>query len=293
MKRFLIGLALCLFAGAAQAQPPNLETDVEYKDPWLKHAIEVIENTYGDLVSVSNKDKDLLKFGTHTAIGTGWETLAEMQDSETEETFVAGNTITTVVSSSTSDDSSDSIIYEYHTLANGVATFGVSSAVTLNGQTAVTLPTGAYRVNRAYNAGTGALVGNIAFYEGGATTSGKPDTDSTVHALIVAGEQQTQKAATTISNNDYWIISGVSVSVTEKTAAWAECRLETKPIARSYWRPITENFSAKDASGAVQIDYRPYAVVPKNYDVRIACRANTAGVSMAGGFNGMLASVVQ
>lgn len=292
MKRLLLGLALCLFAGVAQAQP-NTDLDVEYKDPWLQHAIEVIESTYGDLVSVSNKDKDLLKFGTHTAIGTGWETVAEMQDSETEETFVAGNTITTVISTSTSDDSSDSIIYEYHTIENGVATFGVSSAVTLNGQTAVTLPTAVARVNRAYNAGTGALAGNIAFYEGGATTSGKPDVDSTVHALITAGEQQTQKAATTISNNDYWIIDNVSASVTEKTSAWVECRLETKPIARSYWRPVTQNFAASDASGTVQVVKRPYVVVPKNYDVRLACRANTAGVSMAGGFHGMLASVVQ
>lgn len=259
----------------------------EYK---IRHAIDVIEDTYSVTVSVDDKKKDLVKFGTHTSIGTGWETLAEMQDSETAETFVTGNDITHIVSTSGSD--TGTVAVEYHTISGGVTTFGVQS-VTLTGTTAKALTTPCFRTSRIYNTGSSALVGTIVTYEGGALTSGKPDDDSEVHALIPAGEQQTQKAQTTISNNDYWIIANITLSVTEKTSAWAEARLEIKPVATSYWRPITQNFSASDASGTVELLKEPFVVVPANHDVRLAVRANTAGVSVAGGFSGYLAGVVE
>lgn len=80
--RLFLAAGLCLFATSATAQNRFVglnAVDPEYTDPYLRHAIDVISSTYGDLVSVTNKKKDLLKFGTHTCIGTGWETLAEMQ----------------------------------------------------------------------------------------------------------------------------------------------------------------------------------------------------------------------
>lgn len=262
-------------------------------DFWIQHAISNIKAAYGDTVSIYDKNKDLLKFGVHTSVGTGWETMMELQDSETAETFVSGNTITSVISSSTSDDTSDKIKYEFHTVdANGDLTFGVSSDVTLNGQTKVTLPTACCRVSRAYNSGTGALVGNVAFYEGGTATAGKVDNDATVHMLITAGEQQSQKAQTSVSSTDYWIIQTISVSVLSKTSAYAEARLEIKPFSQSYWRPLSQNFATSDSAGTVELHPLPYLIVPSNHDVRLAVKANTAGVNMAGGFNGVLAKVI-
>jgi hypothetical protein len=256
---------------------PNIEYDI-------KQAIDVIYSTYGDTVSVSEKKKNLLKFGSRTTVGTGWETLMTTQGSETAETLLSTNGITTVVSSSGSDTST--IKYEYHTIAGDSATFGVSTDVTLTGTTPVTLPTAAARVSRAYNSDGTALVGNIYFYEGGTRT------DANTHAVIPAGEQQTQKAQTTISSTDYWIVTNITLSVLSKTSAYAEGRLEAKPIGTSYWRPISQNFSCKDSSGTVELSKKPYIIVPKNYDVRLVVKTNAASVSVAGGFNGYLAKVI-
>lgn len=68
----------------------NSIAGIDYR---LKHAIDVAVGTYNVPVSIDQKKKNLLKFGTHTAVGTGWETLTEMQDNETEETFITGNDI--------------------------------------------------------------------------------------------------------------------------------------------------------------------------------------------------------
>lgn len=255
----------------------------------INQAIAVAKSTYGDDVSIQDKSKNLLKFGTHTSVGTGWETLAEWQDSEIQETFVTDNGITTVVSDNAGD--TEDVVLEYHTLNyKGDAIFGVQT-VTLQGLTPVPLDVPCFRANRAYNSSNTLLQGNVAFYEGGAITSGKPNDDDQVHLLIVAGEQQSQKAATTISAFDYWFIANVSLSVTEKTSSWAEARLEIKPIDSIVWKPVTQNFASSDASGTVEIIKQPYIIVPKNHDVRLSVRTNTAGVSVSGGFSGYLASI--
>lgn len=272
--------------------PSNQQDYFLDKDPRINHAIDVIYGTYGDVVSIDLKKKDLLKFGKHTSVGTGWETMMELQDSETNETFVSGNTITSVVSTSGSD--TGTMTYEYHTISDGVITFGVGS-FTLNGQTAVTLPVAAFRANRAYNTGSSALVGDVAFYEGGSITSGKPDSDSTVHLLITGtdGNNQTEKAQTAISDDDYWIITNISLSILSKVSAYAEARIEAKPVSATYWRPISQTFACSDASGTIELLKEPYIIVPSNYDVRLACRANTGSVDMAGAFSGYLAIVVE
>ena len=250
----------------------------------VSQAINEILETYGEVVSVDAKKKSLLKYGVRTTVGTSWETLSTASGSELQETYVTGNSIVNVVSSSASD--TGTIKYEYHTISGGETTFGVSGNVTLQGTTPVTLPTAAFRTSRAYNTGTNALVGNIYFYETGSRT------DANTHLIIPAGEQQTQKASTTISSQDYWIVTNVTLSVLSKTSAYAEGRLEVKPVGTTYWRPIGQNFACSDASGTIQIQKEPFLIVPSNYDVRIAVKTNTANVVVAGGFNGYLASVV-
>ncbi len=252
----------------------------------IKHAISIIEDTYGDVVSVDAKKKDLLKFGARTTVGTGWETVMTAQGSETEETMLTANSITTVVSSA-SGDNGKQLTLEYHTYSAGALTFGTQN-VTLDASdatTPVTLSTAVGRANRAYNIASSALTGNIYFYEGGTRTN------ANTHLVIPAGEQQTQKGQTAISNNDYWIITNISGSVTQKTSAWGEFRLEIRPASGTYWRPISQNFGVSDASGTVEILIEPYIIIPSNYDVRLAVRTNTGAVAVAGGFKGYLAIV--
>lgn len=257
-------------------------------DFWADHALDVIKNQYGDSVSIESKKKDLVKFGTHTSVGTGWETLAEMQGTETGETYVSGNDITQIISD---DADGEDVVIEGHTWDGSTTTF-ITQTVRLTGTTTADLTTPLYRVSRVYNAGSNALVGNIAVFEGGSTTLGVVDDATTVHLYIPAGEQQSQKASTTISGTDYWIITDITLSVTEKTASWAEARLEFKPVGTTFWRPMAQNFSAADSSGLSQLIKNPYLIVPPDHDVRIAVKCNTANIKVAGGFSGFLAKVI-
>lgn len=48
----------------------------------VHHALEVIEDTYGDAVSVDLKKKDLLKFGRNEAVGTTEATIMTLPAGE-------------------------------------------------------------------------------------------------------------------------------------------------------------------------------------------------------------------
>jgi len=258
-------------------QDVYLDMDNEAK---IKQAINEVFSTYGDVVSVSNKKKSLLKFGTRTTVGTSWETLMTAQGSEIQETILSANGITTVVSSASD---TQNLIFEYHTISGGALTFGVQS-VTLTGTTPVSLPIPCARANRSYNNGTNPLVGNIYFYEGGTRT------DVNTHLVIPAGEQQTQKAATSISDADYWFISEASLNVLSKVTKYAEARLEVRDVGKNYWRPLTQTFSATDQTGTIEIPFEPYRIVPSNADVRLAVKTNSGSVDVSGGFSGYLAN---
>lgn len=251
-------------------------------DPQIKQALTIINGTYGDIVSVEAKAKDLNKFGRRVTVGTGWETLMTAIGSETEETILSTNAITHVVSTSVND--TDTINVEYHTISGGDLTFGVQS-VTLAGSTPVALTTPCARVSRMYNTGSTALEGSVYAFE----TSTR--TDAGTHAVIPAGEQQTQKAATSISSSDYWLITGGSVTVLSKVTKYAEFRLEIRPVGTSYWRPISQTVGVTDTTGTIYIPLKPYGIVPPNSDIRIAVRTNTSGVDVAGGFEGYLAII--
>lgn len=42
----------------------------------------------------------------------------------------------------------------------------------------------------------------------------------------------------------------------------------------------------------IQIRKGPFVIIPKNYDVRLVARTNTAAVAIAGGFSGYLAKIL-
>ena len=252
--------------------------DLNYE---IAQALNEIESIYGDTVSVENKKKSLLKFGSATTVSTNWETVMEAKGALTEEVLSTTNDITTIVSDNASD--TQPVKLEYHTISGGLLTFGVQE-VTLNGTTPVTLPVACARVNRLYNNDGSPLVGNVYVYEGGTRT------DATTHIMLKAGSQQSQKAATAISNLDYWIITNVSINVLSKVTKYTEARLEIREVGKTYWRPITQTFSATDSTGTVNLHFEPYRIVPSNHDVRLAVRTNTSGVDVSGGFAGFLAN---
>lgn len=148
-------------------------------------------------------------------------TVAEFQGSVVNETFATGNTIDSVISDDAADDGKI-VTIEGHTVdGSGNLTFIVQNA-TLGNVTRTALTTSLYRATRMYRTpGTFAspatdLAGNIYVYDNsvGATghTSGTPNEATATKLLILAGNQQTEKCATSLSSKDVWIITRVAAS---------------------------------------------------------------------------------
>ena len=261
----------------------------------LWHAQQIILDTYGDTVSVEEKKKDLRKWGRNETVGTTRSTIMTLPTGVTDETLLTTDTALSVSSSSGSDTTQTVSLLEGHTSSGTDLTFSsVNPEVTLTGQTAASLSLSRTRLTRARLSLP--AVGNIYFYETGTTlASGVPEDTSKIHMIIPAGEIQTQKASTSLSSIDYWVITGAKAGVLEKTGAWAQVRIEIKPwTTTNAWYPITEWIAVSDSSGTVSLfgSDEPYLIVPKNHDVRMSAIANTAGIDITGGMIGYLAKVI-
>ena len=258
-------------------------------DYWLTHALKVIQDTYGDVASVGRKNKDLLKFGRNTNIGSGAEsTLMTLPGSEIHETYVNTNIINSIISTNAGD--TEPVKIEGHTIdGNGDFTF-VIQEVTLTGQTVVPLTTALARVTRVYNNGTSEIAGTISVTETDTYVAGVPDTDTKVHCQIRAGEQQTEKAATTISSQDYWIVTKVYADVLEKTASFAEIEFQVRDPGKIFRHRLI--MAASSNGGEAVHEFKPYFIIPKNSDVRLTAIASGAGTDVSGGIEGVLAKVI-
>lgn len=102
-------------------------------DVWLTHAVNEIESTYGDRVSIELKEKSLIKFGRNEDVGTTEETVWLVGG---DETYPTTNAIDTIVSTDAGDD--QQVIIEGHTISGNDLTF-VTQTATLNGTTNVSL----------------------------------------------------------------------------------------------------------------------------------------------------------
>lgn len=251
-------------------------------------AVNEIGRQYGDVVSVVQKGKTLRKWGRNESIGTSEATVMTLPSGVLRETLLSSNGITSVSSTSASD-TQNLILSEGQTLSGGNFTFSKdTTTVALTGQTDATLNTALARSTRARLSSP--AVGTIYFHEGGATTGGVPDDLTTVHMMITPGEIQTQKASTSISQVDYWIITDASVSCLEKSAAWVSARIEIKPLGDTYFYPVTEWVNASDSSGKVNmLGSKDFVIVPKNYDVRVTAFGSGANIDTACAMSGPLA----
>jgi len=261
-------------------------TFIPGQDPRIKHAIDVIFATYGDVVSMEAKNKDLLKFGRNKLCNTTKSTLMTLPAGIDNETYVSTNIITTISSSSASD--TVSVTVEGHTISGGVFTF-VSQTLTLTGQTQFTLVTPLARVSRVVNASSTDLVGNIYVYQNDTSTAGVPDTDNLVHIIVNAGLNNSEKAATTLSNTDYWIVSSFYGDCLEKVSMFGIVAFEVREAGGVFINKIDK--SANDTSNAAH-NFLPLLIIPKNSDVRLRVSASAANKDFSGGMEGVLLKVV-
>lgn len=263
---------------------------------WVQQAINVVESTYGDVVSVTQKKKDLLKFGRSLNIDNGIEgTVMTLPGTQRHETYVSTNIID-AVSSDNAADAGITLTFEGHTVSDGNFTFVVQSK-TLNGadgRTPVTLDTPLARVTRIYNNTATPLQGTIYVYEDETDhTNGVPGTNSEVHAMVRAGKQQTEKCATTISSADYWFISDILSSVSRGSASNAIVDFEVQwRQGANVFRPSAEWTMDQASLSAISIMFRPFLIIPKNADVRLVATSDTNDTFVTGNMNGILASVV-
>lgn len=262
----------------------------EVPDGRLVQAEREIEATFGDRVSIDRKAKSLIKFGKSGTLSTNRETVWNVGG---HETYVTGNTITHISSSSASDN--QTIKLECHTVSgtgtDSQFTFVVQT-VTLNGQTPIALDTPVARVSRIFNDNGTELVGAVYVYEidGTTVTAGVPSPASKIHSKIDAGFQQGFKGATTFSNEDYYVLTGGFGSVSYKQAAAVDFYLEVRQAGKVFIEQAA--VSANASGGSWQIDLDPAVIIPKNADVRITCQSGSQGAVVYGSFKGYLAKVI-
>lgn len=201
------------------------------------------------------------------------------------DTVISTTTFTYSVASGTTSPATGTI-----TATSQNKTF-VTQEATLDGQNKVTLSTPLARItrmfvkeqNRAAN-----LVGTVYGYVDGAITAGVPNTASSVKIMIKAGKNQSQKASTSLSNQDYWLLTSIDISVLEKTTAFVDVELEVRREGGVFREQV--NVTASSTCTSV-FDFDPYLIVPKNSDVRLQATAGGANTSVTGVIEGYLAIV--
>lgn len=254
-------------------------------DTWLAHAVREIKGNWGHDVDVVRKRKSLLKFGRNDDIGTAWETVWAFGG---DETYASTNAIDTVSSSNAGDG--QTVTVEGHTIdGSGNFTFSIQSA-TLNGQSKVVLGTPLARASRVYNTDTTDFAGTVYVYEDDTVTAGVPDTAAKVHLSAPTDDNQSLKAATTISNTDYWIITQIYAGVARQNSRSVDFRYQIREKGGVFRSRV--NLNAHSTGSAVATDLQPYLIVPNNADFRIRAISSGVTTGVEAWANGILASVV-
>ena len=261
----------------------------EVPDGRLVQAEREIQATFGDVVSIDKKAKSLLKFGKSAELSS--DTMETVWSLGGHETYVQDNLIDSIVSSGAADN--EEIYIECHTVegtgTDQKFTF-LTQTVTLNGQNRVPLPTPVARVSTAYNNNGTELTGSVYVYQETPLTNGVPQDLTKVHEHIPQGFQQSFKAATTFSNEDYYVLTGGFGSVSNKQAASVDFYLEVRAAGKIFRQGAA--ISASSTGGSWDLNLDPCIIIPKNADIRITCETSTQGAVVFGSFKGYLAKVI-
>lgn len=243
----------------------------------------------GTNISVVAKSKTLLMFGKHQSMAANVPTtMAEYPAGIANEDLQTGNTISHVVSGD-AGDVGDLLFLEGHTISGGVLTFQ-EQLVVLNGQTPVALSTPLARASRSWNLGTTPVVGPVSFYRGGAVTAGVPNDPTEVHLYLPAGENQSAACQTSLEDENFYLITGVSASVQHKTNGSVDFSIEAKAANSTAWRAVAV-FSVAGSS-PVQFNFGPVIVGRPNSDIRIRGTSSVNNMSASAWVNGYLAEAV-
>lgn len=179
------------------------------------------------------------------------------------------------------------VVVEWH-IIDGVNLTFFTQTVQLNWQTPVALATPLARVTRAYNNNTVDFAGTIYIAENVSFTWWIPQTASAIHLMIPQGTNQSKKASTAISKDDFYVVSKLYLDVSEKQDARASAELQISNQWKVF-RPVVE-IAASSRSRAF-FDFDPYIIIPPNTDIRIRAVANAVSTNVSWGFEWYLASI--
>jgi len=182
--------------------------------------------------------------------------------------WLASSTTLTISSSSAADAAAGTSARTV--IIKGLSSsFGeISSTVTLNGTTAVTIPTQFFRVNSiaVLTAGTGLTNAGILYVGTGAITAGKP---AVVHALVEAGVSISRSGIYTVPVNNVLHLSRMNVGTHTSAGRVA---IRTRPQGGSVFTSICE----MHVMTPVTVDLSDLDVIPAGTDVEVTCISTTA-----------------
>ena len=191
------------------------------------------------------------------------------------------------LSSSDAGDTQD-VIVEGHYFSGSDLIFTVQST-TLNGQNKVTLTQPLARATRFFNNSGTDFAGTIYCYEDSAITNGVPDDINTIHLQGTGTDNQSFKAATAISFQDYWLITQLYAVVNEKTAGTVDFKFQIAEQNKVFRTRVPGSASSDGPAFAVKLN--PVLIVRPNSDFRISAVASAANTSVEAWANGYLAIV--
>jgi hypothetical protein len=140
-----------------------------------------------------------------------------------------------------------------------------------------------------YNNGSTDLIGNIYAYEDDTITAGVPDTDIKVHLIVEAGLNNSEKASTSISSTQFWVVTNFYGDTLEKTATFASIHLEVREPGKTFINKV--DISA-NTGGRGDHDFIPFFIVPPNSDIRISAKAGASDKHITGGIQGTLLTII-
>ncbi len=272
----------------------NLYGTSKIDDFLVNHALDVIRSTYGDRCIL--KSKDLLKFGGSAVVGTSETTIANFATpTNLRETYVSTNAINSLIC--TDNTFVGDVYVEGHYLDGADRKF-TTQTLAATGQTRAALTQPLLRATRAFiDAATGLATPAtdlIYVYDNtdGDNGSGVPTTEAAIKLIVDGIENQSEKAATSLSYQDYAIVTGIYAGIEKKSNANAVVRIRSR-VGSKVFRTIAPKIHL-DADGATEvfIEYKPYLVIPKNSDIELTAEGSTSGITISAGFNSFLALVI-
>lgn len=254
-------------------------------DAKYAYEIAVIQDTYGDAVSFDRKRKALRKFGENYDIDTGVR--EQVWYTGGDEILPTTNAIDRISSSDAGD--TQTIHVEGHYYSDTDLVFHVQEAV-LDGQNSVTLAQPLARCTRTFNKGDTETAGDVYVYQNTATVGGVPSDITKIHVTQPAEYQQTLKCATSISYQDYWLITSATFSVLKATATSVEFTIWVRQQGGVFLPRATFGVGAS-GSPFQKIMTSPF-IVPKNSDVKVTAESITNNVGVTAILEGYLGVII-